>query len=119
MAVTAAGSGTKTVANSGTAETLLDVSAAGTYTLHVDCINMVAGDVLELRIYQMVLTGGTRRVAYYGRWDGAQPTDDMIKISVPISNELTDSGALRFEINQAEAAGGTEKAFPWKVLKYA
>jgi hypothetical protein len=115
MAVTAAGSGTKTVAVVNTPETLLDVSAAGTYTLHVDTVNMAAGDVLELRIYQMVLTGGTRRVAYYGVWAGAQPTDDLIKVSVPISNELTDTGALRFEINQKR---GTARAFPWKVLSY-
>ena len=62
------------------------------------------------------MTGGTRRVAYLGRWDGVQPTDDLIKVSVPISNELTDSGALRFEINQSK---GTARAFPWKVLSYA
>lgn len=116
MAVTAAGTGTETVSVVNTPETLLDVAAAGTYTLHVDKTNMVAGDVLELRVYQIVLTGGTRRVAYYGRWDGAQPADDMIAISVPISNELTDSGSLRFELNQK---AGTARAFPWKVLKYA
>ena len=78
---------------------------------------MVAGDICELRIYQIVLTGGTRRVAYYARFDGAPPTDDIIKISVPISNELTDSGSLRFTLEQSGA--GTDKAFPWKVLKYA
>ena len=100
----------------GTAETLLDVSAAGVYTLHVDTINMASGDILELRIYQMVLTAGTRRVAYYGQWAGAQPSDDLIKISVPIANELTDTGALRFEINQKK---GVARAFPWKVLQYA
>jgi hypothetical protein len=116
MAVTAAGSGTKTVAAVGTAETLLDVATAGTYTLHVDKVNMASGDVLELRVYQIVLTGGTRRVAYYGMWAGPQPADDMIAISVPISNELTDAGALRFELNQRS---GTARAFPWKVLKYA
>ena len=116
MAVTAAGSGTKTVSVIGTPETLLDVSAAGTYTLHLDANALVAGDVLEIRIYQMVLTAGTRRVAYLARWDGVQPTDDVIKVSVPISNELTDSGALRFEINQTK---GTARAVPWKVLKYA
>ena len=116
MAVTAQGSGTKTVSVINTPETLLDVAVAGTFTLHVDKNAMVAGDVLELRIYQIVLTGGTRRVVYYGRWDGVQPTDDMIAVSVPISNELTDSGSLRFEINQKT---GTARAFPWKVLKYA
>lgn len=117
MAVTAQGSGTKTVSSVGTAETLLDVAVAGTFTLHVDTTTMVAGDMLELRIYQIVLTGGTRRVCYYASWTDAQGADDLIKISVPISNELTDSGSLRFEINQK--LGAAARAFPWKVLKYA
>ncbi len=115
MAVTAAGSGTQT-ATVTTEHTLLDISAAGTYTLHVDAVNMVAGDGLELRCYQMVLTSGTRRVAYLGSYQGAQAADDLIKISVPISNELTDSGALRFTLKQTT---GTSRNFPWKVLKYA
>ena len=114
MAVTAQGSGTQS-ATVTTEHTLLDVAVAGTFTLHVDCNAMVAGDVLELRIYQIVLTGGTRRVAYYERFDGAQAADDKIKISVPISNELTDSGALRFTLKQTL---GTTRSFPWKVLAY-
>jgi hypothetical protein len=100
----------------GTEHTLCDVAIAGTFTLHVDCINMVAGDALELRIYQMALTGGTRRVAYFDVFYGAQTADDMIKISVPISNELTDAGALRFTLKQTY---GVARNFPWKVLKYA
>ena len=115
MAVTAAGTGTQS-ATVTTEHTLLDVAAAGTYTLHVDCVNMVAGDGLELRVYQIVLTGGTRRVAYMSAFQGVQPTDDMIKISVPISNELTDSGSLRFTLKQTT---GTSRNFDWKVLKYA
>ncbi len=117
MAVTAQGSGTLTATGGGVEDTLLDVAVAGTFTLHVDVVTMVAGDTVALRIYQIVLTGGTRRVAYYTRIEGAQPTDDLIRISVPISNELTDSGSLRFTLTQSGA--GTDKAFPWKVLKYA
>lgn len=115
MAVTAQGSGTQT-ATVTTEHTLLDVAVAGTFTLHVDCVNMVAADVLELRIYQIVLTGGTRRVTYLMTYADAQPTDDLIKISVPISNELTDAGSLRFTLKQTL---GTSRNFPWKVLKYA
>lgn len=116
MAVTAHATGTKTVSVIGTEESLTTATVAGTFTLHVDTVNMAAGDILELRIKQMVLTGGTARVAYYAQWSGVQPTDDLIKISVPISNELTDSGALDFRLNQLK---GTARAFPWKVLKYA
>jgi len=114
MPVTAQGSGTQT-ATVTTEHTLLDVAVAGTFTLHVDCVNMVAADTLELRIYQIVLTGGTRRVAYKDSWADAQPADDLIKISVPISSELTDAGSLRFTLKQAT---GTSRAFAWKVLAY-
>ncbi len=115
MAVTAQGTGTQT-AVVGTEHTLLDVAVAGTFTFHVDKIAMAAGDTLELRIYQIVLTGGVRRVAYFQAYSGAQPADDMIAISVPISNELTDAGALRFTLKQT---AGTGRAFPYKVLRYA
>lgn len=112
MAVTAAGTGTQTTTVT-TEHTLLDVSTAGVYTLHVDTANLASGDVLELRIYQIVLTGGTRRVAYFASYVNEQPTDDMIKVSVPIANELTDSGSLRFTLKQTS---GSSRSLPWKVL---
>ena len=115
MAVTAQSTGTQT-ATIGTEHTLLDVAIAGTFTLHVDANAMAAGDIVELRVYQIVLTGGTRRVAYFQVYSGAQPADDLIKISVPISNELTDAGSIRFTLKQT---AGTGRSFPWKVLKYA
>lgn len=114
MAVTAYAQNTQS-ATVTTEHFLSSPNVAGTFTLHVDTVNMVAGDVLELRVYQMVLTGGTQRVAYYARFDGAQPTDDLIKISVPISNELTDTNSLRFSLKQTF---GTSRNFPWKVLTY-
>lgn len=114
MAPSAQGSGTQTAIVT-TEHTLLDVAVAGTFTFHVDTVNLAAGDVLELRIYQIVLTGGTRRVAYVTRYVGAQPVDDLIKLSVPIGNELTDAGSIRFTLKQTF---GTGRAFPWKVLAY-
>jgi hypothetical protein len=77
---------------------------------------MLDGDVLELRMYVMVLTAGTRRVAYYARYDDAQVADDMIKISVPVSTALSDSGAVRATLNQTK---GTSRTFPWALLKFA
>lgn len=90
-------------------------NAVGTYVLEVDTVNMVAGDVLELRVYKMVLTGGTQRVAFYMRYEGAQPTDDLIKISTPIGNDLTDANAVRFSLKQTY---GTSRNFPWAVLQW-
>lgn len=114
MAVTAHASGTR-AATVGTEHFESSPNIAGTFTFHVDLVNMVAGDTVELRVYQMILTGGTQRVAYFKSYTGAQPTDDLIAISVPISNELTDTNALRFSIKQT---AGTSRNFPWKVLKY-
>lgn len=114
MSVTSYAHGTQS-ATIGGEDFLSSPNVAGTFTLHVDAVNMAAGDTLELRVYQIVLTGGTARVAYYARWDGAQPVDDRIKISVPISNELTDTNSLRFSLSQMR---GTQRSFPWKVLTY-
>lgn len=114
MAVTAV-SGTQS-ATVTTEHTLADTSAAGTYQLVVDTVNMVAGDVLELRLYHMVLAGGTRRVAYVTRYEGVQPTDDLIKESVPLSTALTDSGAIRATLLQTK---GTSRNFPWALNKFA
>jgi hypothetical protein len=108
-------SGTKTVAAPGTPETLLDVAIAGIFKCFIDTSNMVAGTIMELRVYQMVLTGGTRRVGYVGRWAGAQPLDDLEKTSKTVWNELTDAGSLRFEINQTK---GAAVAFAWKVERF-
>lgn len=115
MAVTAFATGTQS-ATVTTEHFLSSVNVAGVYTLHVDCINMTATDVLELRTYQMVLTAGTARVVSVQTFMGAQATDDMIKVSLPISNELTDSQSLRFSLTQTF---GTSRNFPWKVLSHA
>lgn len=114
MTVAAFASGTQS-ATVTTEHFLSSPNEAGVYTLHVDLVNMVAGDVVELRIYQMVLTGGTQRVAYLETYQGAQSADQLISISVPISNELTDTNALRFSLKQTL---GTTRNFPWKVLKH-
>lgn len=114
MTVTAVGSGT-TAQSVGTELTLLDIATPGTFTAHLDFALMATGDLVELRWYQIILTGGTRHVAYLHRRQDVQHVDDAIAISVPISNELTDAGSLRFSIKQTQ---GTTRAFPWKVLRY-
>lgn len=113
MAVTAQASGTQT-ATIGTEHNLANVAVAGVFSLHVDTVNMAAGDALELRVLQMILTGGTARVAYKGSFIDAQVADDLIKIFVPIPNELTDATALQFTLKQTL---GTGRSYPWKILK--
>lgn len=117
MAVTAQATGTLSTTGSGTEDFLTSPNVAGTFTLHVDLNDMASGDVVEFRVYQIVLTGGATRVAYYTRREGLQPADDKILISVPISNELTDTNSLRFSVTQVAGTAGI--SLPWKVLKYA
>jgi hypothetical protein len=114
MAVSAYNDGTLS-AVIGTESDVCDVSATGVYSFHVDTVNMAAGDVLELRAYQTVLSGGTKRVAFFQQFYGAQLTDDLIKVSVPIGNDLTGATSLSFTIKQTY---GTGRNFPWKVLQY-
>lgn len=115
MAVTLYGSGTQT-ATVTTEHSLQSVTAAGVYTLHVDCVNMLANDVLELRVYQIALTGGTKRVAFFsGQIVGAQPTDDVMKVSIPLGNDITDANSIQFTLKQTF---GTSRNYPWKVLAY-
>ena len=116
MAVTAHAQGTLSATVGSTPDFLTSPNVAGTFVLIVDTVNMVAGDVIELRVWKMVLTGGTQRVAYLARYDGAQATDDLIKVSVPISNELTDTNAVRFSLTQTH---GTSRNYPWVCLKHA
>ena len=103
------------VATVTTEHTLNSPSAAGTYILSVDTSVMASGDVLELRVYQVTLTGGTQRVAYLMIYYGAQPTDDVEKISIPIGNDLVEANALKFTLKQTF---GTGRTYPWKVLQY-
>jgi hypothetical protein len=111
MAVTSAASGTQT-ATVTTEHTLAALEAAGVYVFEVDTVNMAAGDVLELRIKKMTLTGGTVRVFAMQIYFGVQPTDDLIKRSIPVSADLTDTDSLVFTLKQTF---GTGRNFPWKV----
>lgn len=114
MTVSLYASGTQT-ATIGTEHFVSSPNAAGVYTFHVDMNAMVSGDVLEVRVYQMVLTAGTQRVLQYYYFSGAQPTDGKILVTDPLGNDLTDVNSLRFSLKQT---AGTGRSFPWKVLTY-
>ena len=114
MAVTAFAS-TTTLAIIGVGVTMTAVNESGVFTWHIDTVNMVSGDDLNLKVFQTVLTGGTARVAYDMTYYGPQPFADTIKISVPIGNELTDATSLACVLLQTF---GTARSYPNKILKY-
>lgn len=108
--------GTQAPAVVGTEHVLADSSAAGSYELTVVLSNMAAGDVLELRIYKMTLTGGTAGAEGYlmVRLDGAPPADDKVAVSIPASTALADTGAIRATLKQTF---GTGRNFQWAFEK--
>lgn len=108
MAVAIESSGTQTAVIS-TEHSLAAPTSAGVRALEVDTVNMVAGDILELRIKVAALSAGTQRVLYYQRYLDAQSADDLIKISVPIPS----SQGATFTLKQT---AGTGRNFPWAVL---
>ncbi len=117
MAVTAHATGTLSTTGSGTEDFLTSPNVTGTFVLKVDTNDMANADVIEVRVYAMVLTGGTARVCYYARIDGVQPATDKILMSVPISTDLAESNALRFSITQVAGTAGI--SLPWCVMKHA
>lgn len=115
MAVTVGGSASQTCVI-GTEHTLLDVAIAGTYELGLDLVNAANGDYFEVRVKKIFKTGGTLRVVYFQAYQDAQSVEDIGKVSVPISNALTDAASLRFTIKQTK---GTGRVVDWEVLKFA
>lgn len=110
-------SGTQTC-TVGTEHFLTSPNVVGVFELLLDLNAMANGDVLEARAYKMVLTGGTSRVVLFDVFCDAQPADRKVvfAFSEPVSNELTDTNAVRFSIKQTR---GTGRDIPWKVLRHS
>ncbi len=115
MAVTpsllASGTQTTTVT---TDHTLYNMNVAGVVQFMVDLNPIAAGDTVRLYISTRVLTGGTTRILAETYYAGAQ-TADPIKLSIPISTNLAESGGIEFHLQQTV---GTSRAIPWKVMAY-
>lgn len=106
MTVALVSSGTQT-AVIGTEHTLATVTSVKTLTLNVDTTNMVAGDLLELRIKYKSLTGGASTLYKLQAYQHSQASPQ--KISDPIPSDIETVFTLK-------QTAGTGRAFPWKVL---
>jgi hypothetical protein len=108
------GSGTQ-AATVTTEHTLLDIAVAGSFVLHVNLRNMVAGDAVELKCYEKILTGDTitEGQVISQTYQGVQTSDVVVK-SIPIDNDLVEAAAVRFTLKQT---AGTSRNFKWKVVK--
>lgn len=101
----ASGSQTATIS---TEHTLASASSAGgVYLLRVNCVNMVDGDVVELRAYTKASGSDSEAVCYLASFANTQ--SDVIKLSIPVAT----AEDIKFTLKQT---AGTGRAFPWGVL---
>lgn len=112
MAVTSESEGTQT-ATIGTEHNLATPTTAGTRILKVNLTNLAVDEIVELRIYEKVLTGDPAPlVAYYQVLYGPTGADDTVWNSVPITSPYGATFSLKQTV-------GTGRAFKWQVCLIA
>jgi hypothetical protein len=96
-----------TTTTDGTEQTLATDTAGGVYVVALDTGAMVNGDTIEVRVKTKVRTGGTSRLAYYAVYSHAQGAPNKYSVPVPADVEIAVT---------LERTGGTDRAYPWKLL---
>jgi hypothetical protein len=108
MTWTVSSSGTQTA----TINTEHNLVAADTnnasFVLKVDCTNLVNGDVLELRLYTMVLSTGALNLAWKGSYSNAQAI--IVKQSPFVPSDQSIKATLK-------QIAGTGRSFDWSLLR--
>jgi hypothetical protein len=94
----------------GTETTLATIAVAGIFLLRPDLVNLVAGDIVEFRVYAKcrVATDAERLKDGPASFGPIVP-DEKLPDTLPI----VSSGYVRYSILQRT---GTARAFPWVVL---
>lgn len=105
---TSAAEGTQTCVIS-TEHTLTTQTTAGTYVLSINLNPLAAGDVIEIRAYVKVRSTSTERVYIYDVWADAQPTDDQVKMTIPIPT----LHSCKFTLKQT---AGTGRSIEWNAI---
>lgn len=105
MTLASESNGTQT-ATINTEHSLAAPTTAKTRVFLVDLVNLVSGDIVELRMKTKVLTAGTERTVYTATYQHAQT--DPIVISVPVPTLFGGSFTLK-------QTAGTGRSFPWAV----
>jgi hypothetical protein len=104
--VSASGTATAVI---GTEQTLATDTTNATYTLQVRCNNLTLGDVVEIRIYTMTLTGGTLELT----WKTTVGPSLPVALVIPSPPQPSDQ-SLRATIKQIAGVG---RNFDWKLLR--
>jgi hypothetical protein len=115
MARSVVASGTQT-ATVGTEHTLRDETAGEgeVYDAAIDLANMQANDVLEIRLYVKLLTGGTLHRVYYAKFADAQDDESQLVHPVVYVPALTVMKEWKLTLKQT---AGTGRNYDWTVYK--
>jgi hypothetical protein len=109
MTWTLADSGT-TAALTLTSETTLATDTSnGTFVLEVDTSNMVLGDVTEIRVYTITLSGGTLTQAWKDVCQGGLIINNH-RISPPVASDQSIKCTITQQL-------GTGRTYKWKMLR--
>ena len=92
----------------GTPSTLFTDTNNATFQFAIDTTNMAVGDLLEVQITSINLSGGSQIVMWEGFYQHAQVTP--LKVTPYISSDQS----VQAVINQL---AGTARAFAWKMLR--
>lgn len=93
----------------GTEFALTTDTTNATFYFECDLNALVAGDIIELRIYTMTLAGGVLRVAWKSTYGPAPPVN-LNSASPPQPSDQS----LKVSIKQT---AGTARSVPWKLLR--
>jgi Flp pilus assembly protein TadG len=111
MTWTLSDSGTTAALNVASGETILATDTNnGTFVLEVDTSNIINGDLVEIRIYTITLSGGTLTQAWKGTYQHAQINNH--KISPPIASDQS----IKCTVKLLAVVSGT-RTFDWKMLR--
>lgn len=106
MSVAVNTSGTQ-AATISTEHVLATVASGACLQLLVDVNAMVNGDVVEIRVYGKVLSGGTERVMFRGTYGPGIPAEKIV-FSPPVISPHHFKATLK-------QTAGTGRSFPWAI----
>lgn len=108
MSWTLSDSGTTSALTIGTETTLATDTNNATFVLQVDTSNMELGDILEIRVYTICLSGGTLTQTWKGTYQNNQIDNE--KISPFVASDQSISCTLK-------QTAGTGRTYAWKILR--
>ena len=113
MARSVIASGTQT-AVIGTEHVLNDntTNEGGVFDAGIDLGNMVAGDIVEIRLFEKMLAGGTLRRTYYAKYVGVADDEPNFKSQVLYIPAVTVKKEWKLTLKQT---AGTGRAFDWTI----